>query len=82
MNFLFFFYSYEQESKAQFVIDAVYAFAYALHQLHVDLCLRTAQQRALPHNHRVCPAMASYDGKDFYNNYLLNVSFIGEYFIK
>jgi metabotropic glutamate receptor 2/3 len=26
--------SYEQESKSQFVIDAVYAFAYALHNLY------------------------------------------------
>ncbi|XP_034670526.1 metabotropic glutamate receptor [Drosophila subobscura] len=83
---------YEQESKTQFVVDAVYAFAYALHNLHNDRCNtqndeNTEQQK---HQHRetvwyrkpidsksqACPEMASYDGKDFYNNYLLNVSFI------
>ncbi|XP_076124393.1 metabotropic glutamate receptor 6-like [Alosa pseudoharengus] len=29
---------YEQEGKVQFVIDAVYAMAYALHSMHLDLC--------------------------------------------
>ncbi|CAG14895.1 unnamed protein product, partial [Tetraodon nigroviridis] len=29
---------YEQEGKVQFVIDAVYAVAYALHSMHQDLC--------------------------------------------
>lgn len=59
---------YEQESKVQFVVDAVYAFAYALDKLHRDLC------RPMD---KVCPAMASYDGGDFYRNYLLSVSFRG-----
>uniref|UniRef100_H2ZT02 Glutamate metabotropic receptor 6 n=1 Tax=Latimeria chalumnae TaxID=7897 RepID=H2ZT02_LATCH len=30
--------SYEQEGKVQFVIDAVYAMAHALHNMHNDLC--------------------------------------------
>ncbi|GLD50094.1 metabotropic glutamate receptor 4, partial [Lates japonicus] len=30
--------SYEQEGKVQFVIDAVYAMAHALHNMHKDLC--------------------------------------------
>jgi len=60
---------YEQESKVQFVVDAVYAFAYALNNLHKDLCRP---------KDKVCPAMASYDGGDFYRNYLLNVAFTGE----
>ncbi|XP_006794308.1 metabotropic glutamate receptor 4-like isoform X2 [Neolamprologus brichardi] len=30
--------SYEQEGKVQFVIDAVYAMAHALHDMHKDLC--------------------------------------------
>ncbi|MCJ8734706.1 hypothetical protein PDJAM_G00238430 [Pangasius djambal] len=30
--------SYEQEGKVQFVIDAVYAMAHALHNMHQDLC--------------------------------------------
>ncbi|XP_017469484.1 PREDICTED: metabotropic glutamate receptor-like [Rhagoletis zephyria] len=89
---------YEQESKTQFVIDAVYAFAHALHKLHNDLCLpndsqndqvtagygKSAQQHTPSIWYRnqfgteshACPEMANYDGKDFYNNYLLNVSFI------
>ncbi|XP_076863277.1 glutamate receptor, metabotropic 6b [Brachyhypopomus gauderio] len=29
---------YEQEGKVQFVIDAVYAMAHALHHMHIDLC--------------------------------------------
>ncbi|KAJ8257763.1 hypothetical protein GJAV_G00189420 [Gymnothorax javanicus] len=29
---------YEQEGKVQFVIDAVYAMAHALHSMHLDLC--------------------------------------------
>ncbi|XP_059491291.1 metabotropic glutamate receptor isoform X2 [Neocloeon triangulifer] len=57
---------YEQESKVQFVVDAVYAFAYALHNLHKDLCRS---------KDRVCHTMALYDGGDFYRNYLLNVAF-------
>ncbi|XP_028853811.1 glutamate receptor, metabotropic 6b [Denticeps clupeoides] len=30
--------AYEQEGKVQFVIDAVYAMAHALHTMHIDLC--------------------------------------------
>ncbi|XP_066583414.1 metabotropic glutamate receptor [Prorops nasuta] len=58
---------YEQESKVQFVVDAVYAFALALHNLQRDTC---AKSEAL------CPAMANYDRGAFYRNYLLNVSFV------
>lgn len=29
---------YEQEGKVQFVIDAVYAMAHALHNMHQELC--------------------------------------------
>lgn len=32
---------YEQEGKVQFVIDAVYAMAHALHNMHQELCPRT-----------------------------------------
>ncbi|XP_056645279.1 metabotropic glutamate receptor isoform X2 [Diorhabda sublineata] len=59
---------YEQESKVQFVVDAVYAFALALHNLYEDLCKDYNQTG-------VCPAMTQYDGGDFYKKYLLNVSF-------
>ncbi|XP_037942460.1 metabotropic glutamate receptor-like [Teleopsis dalmanni] len=87
-------YGYEQESKTQFVIDAVYAFAHALHKLHSDLCSSVKNQlndsMRLPKHHQnksvwnrssqtlACPEMINYDGKDFYDNYLLNVSFIGK----
>lgn len=60
---------YEQESKVQFVVDAVYAFAQALSKLRHDLCGR---------REGVCSSMANYDRGAFYKNYLLNVSFEGE----
>lgn len=68
----FFNFRYEQESKVQFVVDAVYAFALALHNLYEDLCKDYNQSG-------VCPAMTQFDGSDFYKRYLLNVSFIGKY---
>ncbi|KAH8323927.1 hypothetical protein KR074_003157, partial [Drosophila pseudoananassae] len=84
---------YEQESKTQFVVDAVYAFAYALDNLHNDQCNTQSDQTSEKGKHQhsesvwypkvsrnsktqPCSDMANYDGKDFYNNYLLNVSFI------
>lgn len=60
---------YEQESKVQFVVDAVYAFALALSKLRHDLCGR---------HEGLCLSMANYDRGAFYKNYLLNVSFTGE----
>ncbi|XP_023289799.1 metabotropic glutamate receptor [Orussus abietinus] len=58
---------YEQESKVQFVVDAVYAFALALHKLRKDLCGK---------REGLCSAMINYDRGAFYRNYLLNVSFV------
>ncbi|RLU21009.1 hypothetical protein DMN91_007625 [Ooceraea biroi] len=58
---------YEQESKVQFVVDAVYAFALALNNLRRDLCGRGSEG--------LCSSMANYDRGAFYRNYLLNVSF-------
>ncbi|XP_018322677.1 metabotropic glutamate receptor isoform X3 [Agrilus planipennis] len=60
---------YEQDSKVQFVVDAVYAFAYALNNLYRDVCLKKKR-------FGVCPEMKQYDTGDFYKKYLLNVSFI------
>ncbi|XP_040579714.2 LOW QUALITY PROTEIN: metabotropic glutamate receptor-like [Lepeophtheirus salmonis] len=57
---------YEQDSKVQFVIDGVYAFAHALDKLKSDIC---------PHWKGICPAMKAYKGGDFYKNYLLKVDF-------
>ena len=61
--------AYEQDSKVQFVIDAVYAFANALQSLKNDLC---------PRAQGMCQQMKMVDGGYFYKNYLLKTSFIGE----
>jgi len=61
---------YEQESKVQFVVDAVYAFALAFDNLRHDLCSHVSEG--------LCSSMANYDRGAFYRNYLLNVSFRGE----
>nr|XP_043878418.1 glutamate receptor, metabotropic 8a isoform X1 [Solea senegalensis] len=48
--------SYEQEGKVQFVMDAVYAMAHALHRMHRELCYGYPG---------LCPRMASsIDGKE------------------
>uniref|UniRef100_A0A671TD61 Metabotropic glutamate receptor 6-like n=1 Tax=Sinocyclocheilus anshuiensis TaxID=1608454 RepID=A0A671TD61_9TELE len=46
--------AYEQEGKVQFVIDAVYAMAHALHSMHIDLCLGSMG---------VCDKMDPVDGR-------------------
>ena len=61
--------AYEQDSKVQFVIDAVYAFAYSLQKLKEDVC---------PRHRGICQRMKSVDGGRFYKDYLLKTSFIGE----
>ncbi|GFO03395.1 metabotropic glutamate receptor 3 [Plakobranchus ocellatus] len=58
-----------QENKVQFIYDAVYAFAHALHDMQEELC---------PGTDRLCPAMANIDGETLLRNYLLNVSFDDE----
>lgn len=80
LSFYFTCYSYEQESKTQFVVDAVYAFAYALHNLHNDLCVkgRAKDEQEIYRQAGVCREMVNFDGFEFYKNYLLNVSFIGK----
>ena len=65
--------AYEQDSKVQFVIDAVYAFAYALQKLKQDLC---------PNSVGICDQMKAVDGGKFYKKYLLKTSFTGENFIR
>ncbi|XP_060036769.1 metabotropic glutamate receptor 7 isoform X2 [Erinaceus europaeus] len=59
--------SYEQEGKVQFVIDAVYAMAHALHHMNRDLC---ADFRG------VCPEMEQAGGKKLLK-YIRNVNFNG-----
>lgn len=58
---------YEQEGKVQFVIDAVYSIAYALHNMHQDLC---------PEYSGVCPEMELAGGKKLLK-YIRAVSFNG-----
>ena len=64
--------AYEQDSKVQFVIDAVYAFANALQKLKDNVC---------PNRPGLCEEMKMTDGGFFYKNYLLKTSFIGKFSI-
>ncbi|XP_054845082.1 metabotropic glutamate receptor 8 [Eublepharis macularius] len=59
--------SYEQEGKVQFVIDAVYSMAYALNNMHKDLC---------PGYIGLCPRMSTIDGKELLS-YIRAVNFNG-----
>lgn len=47
--------AYQQEGKVQFVMDAVYAMAQALHRMHQDVCGGAPG---------LCPRMANVDGKE------------------
>ncbi|XP_028980175.2 glutamate receptor, metabotropic 6a [Esox lucius] len=58
---------YEQEGKVQFVIDAVYAMAHALHSMHLDLC---------PGAKGVCDKMDPVEGRMLLN-YIRSVNFNG-----
>ncbi|XP_036386956.1 metabotropic glutamate receptor 7 isoform X1 [Megalops cyprinoides] len=58
---------YEQEGKVQFVIDAVYAMAHALHNMQKDLC---------PDYSGICPEMDLAGGKKLLK-YIRSVSFNG-----
>uniref|UniRef100_A0A4W6D5S1 Glutamate receptor, metabotropic 8a n=1 Tax=Lates calcarifer TaxID=8187 RepID=A0A4W6D5S1_LATCA len=60
--------SYEQEGKVQFVMDAVYAMAHALHRMHRELCYGYPG---------LCPRMANnIDGKELLGH-IRAVSFNG-----
>ncbi|KAJ8257942.1 hypothetical protein GJAV_G00191420 [Gymnothorax javanicus] len=59
--------AYEQEGKVQFVIDAVYAVAHALHNMHRDLC---------PEHSGVCSEMEQAGGKRLLK-YIRSVTFNG-----
>ncbi|KAG8003073.1 Metabotropic glutamate receptor 6 [Nibea albiflora] len=60
--------SYKQEGKVQFVIDAVYAVAYALHSMHQDLCSGSSG---------VCSNMDPVEGRSLLN-YIRAVNFNGK----
>ncbi|XP_053172912.1 metabotropic glutamate receptor 4-like [Scomber japonicus] len=59
--------SYEQEGKVQFVIDAIYAMAHALHNMHKDLC---------PGKVGLCSNMETINGT-LLLKYIRNVNFTG-----
>nr|XP_043895367.1 metabotropic glutamate receptor 4 isoform X2 [Solea senegalensis] len=59
--------SYEQEGKVQFVVDAVYAMAHALHDMHKDLC---------PGKVGLCSKMDTINGT-LLLKYIRNVNFTG-----
>ncbi|XP_034733151.1 metabotropic glutamate receptor 4-like isoform X1 [Etheostoma cragini] len=59
--------SYEQEGKVQFVIDAVYSMAHALHNMHKDLC---------PGKVGLCSKMDTINGT-LLLKYIRNVNFTG-----
>lgn len=61
---------YKQESKVQFIYDAVYALAIALHRMQKDLC---------PKSVRLCDQMKKIDGEVLLKKYLLNTSFSDGY---
>lgn len=60
--------SYEQEGKVQFVMDAVYAMAHALHRMHRELCYGYLG---------LCSRMANIDGKELLSH-IRAVNFNGE----
>lgn len=59
-----------QESKTQFIYDAVYAFAHSLDRMQRDLC---------PGIRGVCSKMKKIDGEKLLRDYLLNISFDSKY---
>lgn len=60
--------AYEQEGKVQFVMDAVYATAHALHHMHRQLCGGFTG---------LCPQMSTIDGRELLAH-IRSVSFNGK----
>lgn len=64
---------YTQESKMQFVFDAVYALAHALDHMINTVCGRKRGKKS----RLKCIRGVKIDGEDLYKNYLLNLTFDG-----
>ncbi|XP_063072328.1 metabotropic glutamate receptor 2-like [Engraulis encrasicolus] len=58
--------SFHQESKIMFVVNAVYAMAHALHNMHQAVC---------PNTTGLCDAMKPGNGKRFYREFILKTKF-------
>ncbi|XP_061772780.1 metabotropic glutamate receptor 3 isoform X1 [Nerophis ophidion] len=58
--------NFEPESKIMFVVNAVYAMAFALHNMQRNLCFNTTG---------LCDSMKALDGRRLYRDFILNVSF-------
>lgn len=61
--------NYKQESKVQFIYDAVYAMAYALDKMQKDLC---------PNSTGLCSRMEKINGERLLKEYILNTHFEGK----
>ena len=62
---------HKQEKKTQFVVDAVYALAYALDKMQRHVCNETKDGK-------LCDAMIPLDGEKLFKNFLLDISFLGK----
>ncbi|KAF6726107.1 Metabotropic glutamate receptor 3 [Oryzias melastigma] len=58
--------TFEQESKIMFVVNAVYAMAYALHNMRQAVCSNMS---------KVCDAMKPGNGRRFYKEFILKTKF-------
>ncbi|XP_005796968.1 metabotropic glutamate receptor 2-like isoform X1 [Xiphophorus maculatus] len=58
--------TFDQESKIMFVVNAVYAMAYALHNMRQAVCSNTS---------KVCDAMKPSNGKRLYKEFILKTRF-------
>ncbi|KAJ0023883.1 hypothetical protein NQD34_003782 [Periophthalmus magnuspinnatus] len=58
--------TFEQESKIMFVVNAVYAMAYALHNMRQAVCSNTS---------KVCDSMKPGNGRRFYKEFILKTKF-------
>ena len=70
--------NFKQESKIQFVYDAVYAMANAIHRMLEDACSEFEEGDPSRIN---CMKTHPTEGSTLYQQYLLNVSFNGKYIL-